>query len=302
MAKRQTGCPWVADMRDPWTDNPYNLALAPLADRCNRALERRTLKAANVILCTTEPARQKLLAKGPAFSAETVITVPNGFDPEDFAGINADPCWPADGRLVLLHAGSVYGKRNPLALLQALAALHAEQPETCPRIVFLGNWDDEIRPQAQATIEAGGISHLVSVLDPVPRQRALAIQAAADWLVLLGDADAQSLQVPGKLFEYLALEKPILSLFGASSPVQPYLEQYARNFVAAAPDDPPAIHAALRQMTARGARGERPARPLDELHRCHQVARVNEVLESCLELRGSPVWRARVANTVDAVR
>ena len=260
------------------------------------------LKAADAIFCTTEPARQKLLSRGPVFSDETVITVPNGFDPEDFAGINAEPCWPADGRPVFLHAGSVYGKRNPLPLLQALAALHAEQPETCPRIVFLGNWDDDIRPQARATIEAGGISHLVSVIHPVARQRALAMQAAADWLVLLGDADAQMLQVPGKLFEYLALEKPILSLFGESSPVQPYLEQYARNFVAAAPDDPPAIHAALRQIAARGARGERPVRPLDELHRRHQVARVNEVLESCLEFRDSPVWRARVAKTADVVR
>ncbi|MEX2286543.1 MAG: hypothetical protein WD648_05585, partial [Planctomycetaceae bacterium] len=108
-------------------------------------------------------------------------------------------------------------------------------------------------------------------------------------------ADAQMLQIPGKLFEYLALEKPILSLFGASSPVQPYLEGYARSFVAAAPDDPPAILAALRQITLGPERREGPSRPLEELHRCHQVACVNEVLESCLELRDSPARRGRVA-------
>src|SRR5262245_53820157 len=118
MVKRRTGRPWVADLRDPWSDNPYNTPLAPLADRWNKRLERRVLEAADVILCTTEPARERLLGSLTDFAPERVITVPNGYDPDDFSGIEPTTRWQKDSRPVLVHAGSVYGKRDPTAFFE----------------------------------------------------------------------------------------------------------------------------------------------------------------------------------------
>ncbi len=55
--------------------------------------------------------------------AEKVITLPNGVDPEDYEGLAAKALWPQTDRAVILHAGSVYSKRNPITLLQCLSVL-----------------------------------------------------------------------------------------------------------------------------------------------------------------------------------
>ena len=136
---------------------------------------------------------------------------------------------PAD-RPVLLHAGSIYGKRDPSALLEALARLRAEGPERCPQLVFLGSWTTSVRCQAQQIIEQNDLASSVTMLDSLPRRESFAAQAAADGLILLGDSAPEMLQIPGKLFEYLRLQRPILSLFPAGSPVQPYLQRYAPFF------------------------------------------------------------------------
>lgn len=282
MAKRRTGRRWVADLRDPWIDNPYNPKLAPLAERWNKRLERRVLEAADCILCTTEPARERLAQSLPDIDPSRILTVPNGYDPEDYDGINPKPQWSHDGRAVLVHAGSVYGKRDPTAFLRALALRYAEAPRECPRVVFVGNWDDATLSRAKSIVADLGDSQLVTMLPAVGRREALEIQAAADWLILLGDSMPEMLQIPGKLFEYLAMNKPILSLFPNGSPVGDYLENYANRFASSPPDNVASILAALRTIDGQSSSVGRCVRPVEELERSHQIERVNAVLEGAL--------------------
>src|SRR5436190_5652050 len=145
IVKALTGRPWVVDLRDPWSSNPYSTVTQGPAERWNRILERIVLRQADAIVCNTAPARQLLRRRFPKMTDARLLTVPNGFDPEDFEDVVPQACWPDDTRPVLLHAGSIYGARTPFSLLTALGAVYASDPAGCPRLVFLGEWDDNIR-------------------------------------------------------------------------------------------------------------------------------------------------------------
>lgn len=297
LVKRLTNSPWIADLRDPWSVNPYNPELAEFAQRANRALERRTLRRADAILCNTEPACRAMQRRVSELPPERIVTIANGFDPEDFDTLVPQIVWPRTDRKVLLHAGSIYGKRDPGALLEALARLRADQPENCPHLVFLGAWTPEVRLRAEQIIDSGELRSCVTMVDPLSRSAAFAAQAAADGLILLGDAASEMLQVPGKLFEYLRLQKPVLSLFPAESPVQPYLERYAPQYESARPDDPAAILEALRRLCkAMGQPAAVPRRPVEELSRVHQVNCLHELLtDVCVQ---SPLPQAVPSSSI----
>ncbi|HEY2252150.1 MAG TPA: glycosyltransferase [Planctomycetaceae bacterium] len=275
--------PWIADLRDPWSSNPYSAVQEGPALRWNRVLERIVLKRADGILCNTAAATAVIRQRFSQFDRERILMVPNGYDPEDFDTLVPRSVWPAQSGPVLMHAGSIYGQRTPYALLEALGALYSENPATCPKLIFLGEWDPDIRSTADRLIERLNLSQTVMMRPSLPRQEALAAQAAADGLVLLGDALANGLQIPGKLFEYLRLQKPLLSLFSPGSPVENYLTRYAPIHALAAPDDAAAISQALRQLCSRIDENCPKCECISELSRRHQVEQVHGLLNDVLQ-------------------
>ena len=85
---RETGIPWVADFRDPWSFSH----LRPRSfwmDSFHRIVERRTLRGASAVVTVSKPwlARLKQL-----YGPRTYRLIPNGYDPED----QADPAPSAD--------------------------------------------------------------------------------------------------------------------------------------------------------------------------------------------------------------
>jgi len=282
IVKAITGRPWVVDLRDPWSSNPYSAVTDGPADRWNQRLERLVLRHADAILCNTIAARQLFRQRFPDLADSRLVTVPNGFDPEDFEDVAPCPCWPSDTRPVLLHAGSIYGARTPFALLSALGALYAEAPSHCPRLAFLGEWDPHVRSEADRIISSLRLSDLITMRDCLPRRDAIAAQAAADGLILLGDSSTSGVQIPGKLFEYLRLQKPLLSLFAAGSPVEAYLHRYAPVHACAAPNDVHGIVNALRHLSDANNESPQPCHCIDELSRGYQVRMVHNVLQDVL--------------------
>ena len=95
-------------------------------------------------------------------------------------------------------------------LLAALRLLAADDPEQAKQleVVFAGSLTDEER-RALAAPDLAGTVRFVGWLE---RPRALALQRAADaLLVVTGGAERRSVAT-GKLFEYLASGRPILVL------------------------------------------------------------------------------------------
>jgi hypothetical protein len=75
----------------------------------------------------------------------------------------------------------------------------------------------------------------------IPRGEALSAIASADYLLLIDiGGDAESVQVPAKVFDYVRAGRPILGITRAGSPVDRILLQCGIPYARIGPDDTPA--------------------------------------------------------------
>ena len=117
--------PLIVDYRDPWTCNPFYSFTAKFLTRKAQRLERTICFEASRIITNTDELRERLCIEYPEIKHKSLM-IPNGFDPESIAlspGLaTASKVNSAQG-YELCHFGSVYGKRTPRVLLQAILEL-----------------------------------------------------------------------------------------------------------------------------------------------------------------------------------
>jgi glycosyltransferase involved in cell wall biosynthesis len=236
-ALRRRGLPWIAELRDGWSFEPPRPPFPAPQRALDAGLERWTLARADLIVGVTEPiiadARRRLGVR-----AELVT---NGFDPEERVATAAAEGLVQDGRTTLVHTGrmAVSGS-TPAPLLDALALL----PDLRDRldVILAGPLsEDERDPVARA--EAGGRVRWVGTLD---RERTLALQRAADALLVVTEGPTRGSVATGKLFEYLAARRPILVLGDGTEAARIVREAGAGTATSAS--DPVAIAAAVRAL------------------------------------------------------
>jgi glycosyltransferase involved in cell wall biosynthesis len=209
-ALQRMGAAWIADVRDGWVFESYRPFWRTQAqDRLDRWLERRLMRAADAVTSVADPLTVYLREELGA----NATTVPNGWDPVrmDAGGDDQVRSGVLDPeRVSLVHAGrlEVVG-RDPTPLIDALAALAREQPETAARLelVFAGSFTERELKLFQADVAPGRIV----VAGHLSRAEALSLQRSADGLLLI-TAGTRRHEVTGKLFEYLGAGRPILAL------------------------------------------------------------------------------------------
>jgi Glycosyl transferase 4-like domain len=198
---RVCGAPWVAELRDLWVDNPYYEE--PDWRRCvDRLLERRVLGTAAGLVSVT-----------PRWSAtlrrryrQPVVCIFNGYVEGDFPADRKPP--PQGDVVTILYAGNIYGGyRDPSPLFRAIALLGAERERVA--VHFYGPPAAVVIPLAAAH----GVQDRVFVHEPVTYKASLALQTAADVLLLLQwDNEKDAGNIPAKFYEYLGARRPILFL------------------------------------------------------------------------------------------
>jgi glycosyltransferase involved in cell wall biosynthesis len=201
--------PFVADFRDPWSRNPKPQPNARLLSQIVE-LERRVLEGATRIITNTEALRGALISDHPS-TAEKIDTITNGFIEDMIPEASANGY--QDGPIELCHFGSVYPLRHPRALLEAMSDLAASgvlSPGDL-RIRFIGVWD--IRDARCEELA----SHLASagfvIREPaMPREKAMRAMSLASHLLIL--QQGFPLQIPAKLYEYIAVGRPVVVIGG----------------------------------------------------------------------------------------
>jgi len=192
------GIPLVVDMGDP--------VLAPYTPARWKnqafALERDVCKAAVMVSVTTEAAAD-VLTQRHDLPAGHVLVVRQGFDPEFQAQEHERQLGFDPSRLELLYTGSFYSFRRAEALLDAVISV----PDVRLTVATISAPDYLV----QAARKHPESIRLVGFM---PHRAALAAQRDCD--VLLNIANADPVQVPGKVFEYLGAGKPILHLRGSA--------------------------------------------------------------------------------------
>jgi glycosyltransferase involved in cell wall biosynthesis len=247
-ALRRRGVAWVADVRDGWNFEPLRPPFPTAVQRrLDGHLERRLLGAADVVTCVSRPAAEDMRARVGA----NVALVPNGWDPElapppggreeGEAARLLDP-----GRVSLVYTGRFgsYG-RDPRPLIEALGRLARTEPELAARLelVVAGPYTET----ELAALRTDVAPARISVVGSLPRGEALALQRAADALLLLASADRSQL-ANLKLFEYLAAGRPLVALAGGTEAGRIVAETRAGEVVRS--DDVGAITGVLRRLAS----------------------------------------------------
>jgi glycosyltransferase involved in cell wall biosynthesis len=201
--KRTTGAAWVADLRDPLTSHPhrrgYESRLARLKETTVGRVGRLVASQANAIVAASDAIADEMRAREPKGK---VVTIANGCDFDDFAGLEHHP----SDRLRITHAGHFHGKRDPKPFLRALAQSGLDDVV----VRFAGDFRTEDREYAEAL----GLGDRVELLGNVSRRRSLELQRDSEALLLLiPDSGGRGRGVvTGKIYEYLAAERPILAV------------------------------------------------------------------------------------------
>ncbi|WP_334188584.1 glycosyltransferase [Noviherbaspirillum sp.] len=208
---RLTGLPWIADMRDPMTDEGY--PANPLTRRAYQWIEKKTLQHCTKAVCTTPGTIAMYQRRFPEIPASRFALIENGYDEENFQNAQAITNTSPDskGPFSLVHSGVIYpSERDPTQFFQAIDILRREgklSAETF-RVVLRATGHDEYLGRLIAQYEIGDI---VKLEPPVPYKEALAEMLMADGLLILQASNCNH-QIPAKLYEYLRARRPILAL------------------------------------------------------------------------------------------
>ena len=214
--KKEFNVPWVADLRDLWTQNHY-YGKYPVVKYIEEKIEARTLSFADTLVTVSEP----LAAILRSFHRnKKVVCVTNGYDDDDFPEIKGG----LTDKFTITYTGTLYtGRRDPSSLFRAVRDLIAEGKIKKERmeIRFFVERDEWLHKEAARY----GLEDVVAINGFVPRPEALRMQQESQaLLLLLWDNPKEEGVYTGKLFEYLGSRRPIIAVGGTGGVVRELLE------------------------------------------------------------------------------
>ncbi len=271
--KRATGAKWVADLRDSLALHAHRSSDgvgARAKQKARAGIAHLVARQADAIVTAAEAITEETRGLSPR---GRVVTIPNGCDFDDFAGLT----YTRGDRFRLTHAGSFFGKRDPKPFLQALAASGLDDVT----VRFLGDF----RPGDREFMEGLGLADRVELIEHVPRRESLRMQRDSDALLLLiPEAGGRGRGIlSGKVFEYLAAERPVLAVVPPDGAAAQLVRDTGAGVVAA-PEDVDGIRAALVELHAQWRAGRLDGTPLsqewrDKLSRATRVEELAELLK-----------------------
>ncbi|WP_298238321.1 glycosyltransferase [uncultured Algibacter sp.] len=214
--KESLGVKWLADFRDPWTTIGYHkeLKLTKKSQKKHKILERKVLNSADQVIVTSFATKKefKEITEIPI----TVIT--NGYDKEkmtDFA---------IDSKFTLAHIGSLLSQRNPLNLWKALSELIKENDDFAKdfQLNLIGSVSDEVIN----TIRYFVLSNYLNNIGYVSHKEAIKYQKKSQVLLLVEiNSEETRCIIPGKLFEYMISNRPIIAVGPKDSDVEKIIKE-----------------------------------------------------------------------------
>jgi hypothetical protein len=202
---KKTGIPYLADFQDPWTQVDY-YQLFPFtrrADKKHRSLEQEVFKQASKITIAS-PSWKHDLEKIGARNVEVLYW---GYDEEDFIELQPE----TDSSFSFTHTGLLGYDRNPVTLFKILKELSGQDNEfkSALKLNLIGQVDYSVHQ----SIREAGLEDFVHEYGIISRKKTLEIAMGSSvLLLLLNKAFNSKGRLPGKLYEYLKIRRPVLGL------------------------------------------------------------------------------------------
>ena len=207
---RETGLPWIADFRDPWTKIFYfkHLQMTKATERWHEKMEKKVLDEASAVVAVSPLVQQEF----QAMTDTPVELITNGFDECDFEGSECTEAYGGpEKNFTITHTGLFAADGNPTVLWDVLSEKCAkdEQFRKLLKIKLIGKNDEQIIK----ALEDRGLKDMLEDMGYQPHSAAVQEQRTASVLILpLRKEPEYKAVLPGKLFEYLASFRPVLGI------------------------------------------------------------------------------------------
>jgi len=278
--KRFSGLPWVADFRDPWTLNEYfqEKPTTPRMKQLEAYLEGLVVNGCDHLIANTRSVAEAFRGKFNDLAPFRVSVIPNGYDPEDFQGLEPHNF----EKFTVTHLGSLYGRRQPIGFLKGLSFFLQRHPEAKERlkVLFVGNIEEETLRQMREF----DLADIVECKPHEPHRQALRLAFSSHLLLLiLGHDPRGAAIIPAKLFEYLFTGKPILALVSEGETAEMIRSHDAGTVITSS--DVEEIGLGIQQYYEGHLKGNRfqsrsNSREIEKYHRRHLTAELAEIFDS----------------------
>ncbi len=201
----------VLDYRDEWhTLRTQYEMLSRGGALVGNVMEHALLRCAHAVTVATDAFREHLLARFPFLDPARVVTIVNGYDPDDYpAGLVEQAVLPSD-RFVISYAGTVFKQNSPRGLIAALRLLREREPELARQLTvrFYGRIVD-----TELDLFEGSDALGVERTGFVERDQVLPALAASHMTLCLLDTMPGAERIyPAKIFELMMIGRPCLTL------------------------------------------------------------------------------------------
>ena len=209
--KQKLDVKWIADFRDPWTTIGYHkkLKLTKASQLKHQDLELKVLNSADQLIVTSENTKREFEFK----TNQPITVITNGYD----TTISEKP--KKDSKFTIAHIGSLLSERNPKHLWEALSELINENEafKTDFELKLIGVVSDDVLQE----IYSHNLKDYTNVVGYVSHDDAIKAQMQSQVLLLIEiDSEDTKAIIPGKLFEYMISNTPILAIGPKDSDVE----------------------------------------------------------------------------------
>lgn len=224
--KKRLGVKWVADFRDPWSEGDIisQLKISGWAEKKHQYLENEVLANADAIVTVGNRLGDSFKDKNSSCNVE-IIT--NGYDSDDFGIISSGS--GLKGKFILTYSGLLYNNRNPGLLWEVLDEICRQDQ----------NFRDHLQVNIAGIVDPS-VEHMLrqfKALWPsitfhgyLSHTDSIQLCMLSTALILPVDNTKNTMMlIPGKLFEYLAVNIPILGFGDPDSDASAILRASGHN-------------------------------------------------------------------------
>ena len=284
----ETGIPWVADYRDLWYGDVLREWLPKWRQKLELLIEKRLLKRADVIVTVSEQKTDYMRRIHPQLKARWE-TLTNGYDAEIYATRGRSRAFDSQA-IEFVYTGRLFKNRRGYAFAEAFGRLKQRRPELVApvKVRILGGVAPEIAARYGEILDRYTIGRHFDFPGDVSYQQAMDAQVNCDWLLLIVDTGETSDGViPGKLFEYVASQRPMFALCNPGATQQ--IIERARLGVVVGAEDVDACEQALEKVLEEAVPQslDRDADYLAQFDRKNISRRLAELLEQTAAARQS---------------
>lgn len=202
---------------DPWVDISYyrNFKRSKLTLSIDNHFEKSVVEKAKKVIFVTESMKDDYIKKYPQIKDKSYVLY-WGYNEEDFRSLPLNPLSKEGDFRIIVHAGNIFDYQNPEMLWKEIKRRINSGEKF--KVKFIGT----VSPLIKQSIKNHGLETITEYLGFLPYKEMLTELSKADYLLVCA---TEKRHVPGKLFEYIRIGKPIIAFGDDNTEVENILQK-----------------------------------------------------------------------------